>query len=113
MKRKHFFSLFVLIGLLTLGTLASCQDDENIELKGQLYLHFENQSSIAIDIYTLADKQNPIYETVTGQDGTLQLTLNMGDYLLQPENLRGMAFQIRPGETTSITYDENNVPVRE
>lgn len=56
MKRKHFFSLFVLIGLLTLGTLASCQDDENIELKGQLYLHFENQSSIAIDIYTLADK---------------------------------------------------------
>lgn len=97
-----------LIAICSIFILSGCSDDDSIEsLEGKLNITFVNKP-YGLEIYSMENMNVPLY----GYNETFYFhytyDLNMGNYILRVNYQKDFAFQIRPGKTTTITFDEND-----
>lgn len=115
MQKTRLTSLIkrILIILFVCCTNTSCDKNDELSLQGNLNLSFYNYTpDLKVRIYSLENKETPIYEVSPKEDGTLDMPLNVGNYLAKPYSARyyyrTIGFQIMQRKTTHITYDKNN-----
>ena len=90
MKYIFFFILSIFISCL----VPSCNDQDEILMEGSLTITFKNPpQELIINIYSM-------------------LPLNIGNYVIKPTSPTSsffeLAFQIRQGKESMISYDERN-----
>jgi len=95
---------------------AGCEKDV-LSLQGNLKMTFYNHPiDLTVTIYSLEDKDTPIYQLTPKWDGTLEAPLNVGNYLIRPNSAghyyQEVALQIMQDKTTTITYNEYNIGLR-
>lgn len=101
-----------LIGLLlSLLVLSGC--NKTISFDGILSVSFYNHpSDLEISIFSIENETIPITTISPNNKGSLELNLNIGNYIIQPHSSSNYypskGFQINQDKTTSLIYDENN-----
>ena len=91
---------------------AGCDKNE-LSLQGNLNMTFYNHPiDLKVTIYSLEDKDTPIYEVTPKWDGTLDMPLNIGNYLIKPNSTEQyyseIGLQIMHDKTTTVIYNKNN-----
>jgi len=103
MKNPIFY---IVVGLIAIFSLTSCQKDTIKVLPGKLTVEFTNyRSDWEIRIYSMENELYPIYRSVTATN--LEIELNAGNYIIALGSDR-VAFQIKSGRTTEIFYNRND-----
>jgi uncharacterized secreted protein with C-terminal beta-propeller domain len=113
---KQSILKIILLSLL-IPLMVGCSKDETSAPEGTLKVTFSNppnikQYQLEIEIYSLIDKTRTIVEEKVTDNREIEVTLNIGDYIIQPYTIPttsdiffgGRAFQIRQGKTTKINY---------
>ncbi|WP_353123587.1 hypothetical protein [Dysgonomonas capnocytophagoides] len=109
-KRKSLIIPFLCIILTAL--FFSCSDDDSTT--GTLNISFANSTSnVEIWIYSSEDSTTPIYTSSLNGNKELSITLNIGNYFVQPHSTSQTyypkaGFQMQVNKRTSIKYDERN-----
>jgi hypothetical protein len=88
-------------------------DKNDLSFKGNLNISFYNHpSDLKVLIYSMDNKEIPIYEASPRENGLLTLPLNIGNYIIKPytnsKYYQELGFQIMQNKSTSITYNEIN-----
>jgi len=114
MKKIRLTSLMsrIFIILFVCCINAGCEKNE-LSLQGNLYTTFYNHdSNVNVTIYSLQDKETPLYQVTAKSNGTLEIPLNVGDYIMKPsstpEYFPPIGFQIMQNKTTTVIYDKND-----
>ena len=105
-----------IIAILFMLVLSGCKNDET-QTTGNVHISFVNHpTDLAVLIYPVENLNIPIYTKSDPFSGDLETKLNMGNYYLYcqsgssyPAVYQNIGFQIRAGETTTISFDGNNV----
>jgi len=102
--------IFIILFVCCLNS--GCEKDV-LSLQGNLKITFYNHpADLTVTIYSLEDKDTPIYEVTPEWDGTLDMPLNVGNYLIKPYSTQHyyqeIGLQIMQDKTTSIKYNEYN-----
>jgi hypothetical protein len=114
MKTK-ILKLSIVLSILLIG-FTSCSKDE-FSTDGKLSVSFVNHpSDLTVLIVTIEKPEIPIYEITPNKDGKLNLTINVGEYVLIPYSsgtfFGKTGFQIIQDKTTTITFDKGNKATR-
>ncbi|MFV0290732.1 MAG: hypothetical protein ACK5IJ_07530 [Mangrovibacterium sp.] len=100
----------LLISSCLFGFLTACQDD--LILCGVVKIYAESKID-EIRIYSFDDTSNPIHTLLCGGSREASQELNIGNYKLSGYSYNGylssVTFQVRPGKTVVIEYNENNI----
>ncbi len=88
-------------------------DKNELSLQGNLNMIFKNHPiDLTVTIYSLEDKSTPIYQLTPKWDGTLEVPLNVGNYLIKPNSTEQyyseVGLQIMQDKATTVTYNEHN-----
>lgn len=108
---KWYFLLFSTI--IAMG-LIGCSDDDDVSNSGTLSMSFTNSSSdVRVSIYDIQNATMEIYTASMNGAKELTITLNVGNYLIQPYSSSNAffpkaGFQIQGNKKTQILYDANN-----
>ena len=109
MKYIFFFILSIFISCL----VPSCNDQDEILMEGSLTVTFKNRpQELIINIYSMQSMNTPIWSTPSEGKKEFKLPLNIGNYVIKPTSPTSsffeLAFQIRQGKESIISYDERN-----
>jgi len=106
---KRVKVVFVLMMLF--GILSSCNKDEESNT-GQLNLYFHNYSSdIEVILYSMEDTSIPIDVMLLNQDREKKENLLIGNYYVKVDSKKyysSIGFQIKPDQTTTISWGVDN-----
>lgn len=111
MKLLSFLKKIIIILFLCCINI-SC-DKNDLSFEGSLNISFYNHpSDLKVLIYSMDNKETPIYEASPKENGLLTVSLNIGNYIIKPfassKYYQELGFQIMQNKSTSITYNEIN-----
>lgn len=113
MKKMNFLPVFkIVFVVLSLCCLATSCNKDDLSFEGDLDIYFYNHpSDLTVRIYSMENLEVPIYEVSPERDGSLNISLNLGNYIIKPysssKHYSTLVFQIRQDKTVSIIYDQN------
>ena len=105
---KTFFRTICLIALLA-GLSGCSKDDELMSQKVQVTFV---KDPVSVSIYPAENEDLKIMEKEPDAlSGKITFRLNIGNYLLKPNNAGTVAFQVTHGKNTHIHFTIDRVPV--
>ena len=112
--KTTILKLSIVLSILLIG-FTSCSKDE-YSTDGELSISFVNHpSDLTVLIFTIENSEIPVYEITPNKDGKLNLTINVGEYVIVPSSYTFFGktgFQIIQNKTATITFDKGNKATR-
>lgn len=113
---KDSFTIRMLPALVIMMLLFMGCSKEDQTLTGMLQVKFDlYRPSLSASVFSIENTEVPVYTDLkpSNKNGQLTQELNIGNYILHCTSESGLyndvGFQIRPGNTTNIRFDVNDI----